>query len=358
MVLQSTRPPILETPFEVFDKGVITPNNRFYVDWETGSPPTTVNPALFRLSIHGNVARSIALSFDDIAHGDFRKVEITAIDQAAGNSRGLFQPRVPGVQWGHGAMGSAKWTGVLLADILDRAGVKPGTIQARFSGMDQPVPGAPKFMMSLDIAHARDGEVMVAYAMNGEPLPLLNGFPLRLVVPGWYAPYWVKMLNDIELLTEPDDNYWMTSAFRVPATLHADVAPGSSGYTTTAVGRMVPRAFITNIREGEKLVPDTPTVARGIAMGGDNGVARVDFSSDAGQSWKPAKLGKDTGKYGFRQWEAGFKLPAGSQTLMVRCLSLSGATQLEAGNWNPAGLARDAVESVDVTVTAGEDASQ
>jgi DMSO/TMAO reductase YedYZ molybdopterin-dependent catalytic subunit len=355
MVLQSTRPPVLETPFDVFDKGVITPNNRFYVDWEAGSPPPMVNPATFRLTVRGNVVRPVSLSLDDLVHGDFKKVEITAVDQAAGNSRGLFQPRVPGIQWGNGAMGNAKWTGVRLSDILDGVGVKPGTVQARFSGMDQPVQGAPKLMMSLNFAHARDGDVIVAYAMNGAPLPLLNGFPLRLVVPGYYGCYWIKMLNDIELLTQPDDNYWMTTGYAVPASLHADVTPGSTSYTPVPVGRMAPRAFITNIRQGEKLVPDTPTVARGLAMGGDNAVARVDFSADGGQSWKSAKLGKDSGKYGFRQWEASFKLPAGGQTLMVRCTNLGGATQFEAGNWNPAGLARDAVESVDVMVTAGDD---
>ncbi len=356
MVLQSTRPPVLETPFTVFDKGVFTPTSQFYVDWETGAPPTVVNTASFRLAVRGNVVQPLSLSLPEIMSG-FPKVEIVAVDQAAGNSRGLFQPRVPGIQWGHGAMGNAKWTGVRLSDILDRAGVKPGTLQARFGGMAEPAPGVPKFMTSLNLAHARDGEVIVAFAMNGEPLPVLNGFPLRLVVPGWYAPYWVKMLNDIELLTAPDDNYWTASAFRIPDMPHADVAPGASGYRTVPVGRMGPRAFITNIADGEKVAPDTLTLARGIAFGGDNGVARVEFSMDGGQSWMAAKLGKDSGKYGFRQWEAQFKPPTGALTLMVRCTSLSGARQLDVPNWNPSGLARNAVESVDITV-GGQDASE
>lgn len=356
MVLQSTRPPVLETPFDVFDKGPITANSQFYVDWQTGSPPAMVNTAAFRLAVRGNVSQTLSLPLSEIMSA-FPKVEIVAVDQEAGNSRGLFQPRVPGVQWGHGAIGNAKWTGVRLSDILMRTGVKPGTIQVRFSGMDQPTPGAPKLMMSLDLAHARDGEVIVAYAMNGEPLPLLNGFPLRLIVPGWYAPYWVKMLNDIELLTTPDDNYWTATAYRVPATLHADVAPGASGYKTAPLSRMVPRAFITNIMPGQKLAPDTLTLARGLAFGGDNGVARVDFSFDGGRSWSPAKLGKDLGKYSFRQWETQFKPAAGALTLMARCTNTSGVTQAETPNWNPGGFARDAIEALDVTV-GGDDASQ
>jgi len=105
-------------------------------------------------------------------------------------------------------MGNARWTGVRLKDVLDRADVKAGAVQVRFNGLDEPVVAdAPDFMKSLDIDHARDGEVMIAYAMNGAQLPLVNGFPLRLVVPGWYSTYWVKMLNDIEVLDQPDTNF-------------------------------------------------------------------------------------------------------------------------------------------------------
>jgi DMSO/TMAO reductase YedYZ molybdopterin-dependent catalytic subunit len=361
MVLQSTRPPVLETPFEVFDKNVITPNNRFYVNWHTGVIPTTINPATFRLTVHGNVARTLSLSLGDIMTG-FPKVEVTAIDQADGNSRGLFQPRVPGVQWGNGAMGNAKWTGVRLRDVLTRAGIALGTVQVRFNGLDKPqTPGAPDFMKSLDLARALNEETIIAFGMNGSPLPLLNGYPLRLVVPGWYASYWVKMLDDIELLTVPDDNYWMAVAGRIPDTPRADVAPGATGYGTAPIGRMVPRSFITNLKPGDKLLPDKAARVRGIAMGGDNGVARVEFSSDGGQSWTAAKLGKDYGKYSFRQWETTFKPKAGNLTLMARCTSTSGATQSDTPNWNPSGVMRNAIEAINIVVSddiaSGDDAA-
>ena len=123
-------------------------------------------------------------------------------------------------------MGNARWTGVRLEDVLDRAGVKAGAVAVRFRGLDEAaVDGAPRFLKSLDIDHARDGEVMLAYQMNGEQLPLLNGFPLRLIVPGWYSTYWVKMLEDIEVLDAPDDNYWMKTAYRIPDTPYASVRP-------------------------------------------------------------------------------------------------------------------------------------
>ena len=354
MILQSTRPPVLETEMAVFDKAVITPNDRFYVEWRPGLIPSPINIGAFRLTVRGNVMRPLSLTLADIKA--MPKVEITAVDQAAGNSRGLFQPRVPGVQWGHGGMGNAKWTGVRLKDILDKAGIKPGTIQVRFSGLDQPVPGAPKLMKSLSLAHASDGEVIVAFAMNGETLPMLNGFPLRLVVPGWYGNYWVKALSDIEALNTPDQNYWTVSADRVPDMRNADIAPGTMSFNSVPVTRMVPRAFITNIGNGDRLEPGKPAVVRGIALGGDTGVARVDFSSDGGLSWTLAKLGKDLGKYSFRQWEARVAKPAmGKLVLMARCTNSSGVGQSATPNWNPAGLARNAVEMVQVTVASGDD---
>ena len=206
LILQRTRPPLLETPFEVFDQSVFTPNDRFYVRWHWAVIPTEIDVGSFRLAVRGHVEKSVSLSLDEILA--LPRVELVAVNQCSGNSRGYFQPRVPGGEWAHGAMGNARWTGARLKDVLDRAGVKAGAAQVRFNGMDEPVVAdAPDFMKSLAIDHARDGEVMLAYAMNGAQLPLLNGFPLRLVVPGWYSTYWVKMLNDIEVLDQPDTNF-------------------------------------------------------------------------------------------------------------------------------------------------------
>jgi DMSO/TMAO reductase YedYZ molybdopterin-dependent catalytic subunit len=348
MILQRSRPPLLETPFEVFDKGVFTPNDRFYVRWHWAVIPTDVDVDKFRLAVHGHVDNALSLSLKDIQA--LPPVEMAAVNQCSGNSRGFFQPRVPGAQWANGAMGNARWTGVRLKDVLDRAGVKAGAVQVRFKGMDEAVvPDAPGFEKSIDIDLARDGETMIAYAMNGEQLPLLNGFPLRLVVPGWYAVYWVKMLSDIEVLDAPDDNFWMKTAYRIPDTPHADIKPGATGIKTVPIGKMPPRSFLTNIKAGESLPVGAPTPARGIAFGGDTGVARVDLSSDGGRTWQATNLGSDEGKYGFRRWEAPITLPAkGAYTLMVRCTNSDGVAQPDAANWNPSGFMRNAIEATPV----------
>jgi len=348
MILQRTRPPLLETPFEVFDKGVFTPNDQFYVRWRWAVIPTDIDIGKFSLTVRGHVNQTLSLSLNDILHG-LPSVQLAAVNQCSGNSRGFFQPRVPGGEWANGAMGNALWTGVRLKDVLDKAGVKPGAVQVRFKGLDEPVVAdAPHFMKSLDIDHARDGEVMIAYAMNGEQLPLVNGFPLRLVVPGWYATYWVKMLNDIEVLDQPDTNYWTKVAYTIPDTPHASTKPGETGVKMIPINRMVPRSFVTNIASGTKVKAAAPMTLRGIAFGGDCGVASVDFSIDRGKSWHQAQLGKDEGKYGFRQWQTQLTLPgAGEYSLLVRCTNSNGVAQPDVPNWNPAGFMRNVMESID-----------
>jgi DMSO/TMAO reductase YedYZ molybdopterin-dependent catalytic subunit len=274
MILQRTRPPLLETPFEVFDQGVFTPNDRFYVRWHLANIPTAIDPADFRLKVRGRVRQPISLTLHDLLH-DFQPFEIAAVNQCSGNSRGLFSPRVPGGQWDNGAMGNALWRGVRLKDVLDRAGVGSGAVQVRFKGLETGVmPQTPDFMKSLAVDHARDGEVMIAYEMNGEPLPLLNGFPLRLVVPGWYATYWMKMLEDIEVLDQPDGNYWTSKAYLIPATPGANVTPEQKGVKMVPINRMVPRSFFTSLADGAAVARGQTLNVRGIAFGGDTGVPR------------------------------------------------------------------------------------
>jgi DMSO/TMAO reductase YedYZ molybdopterin-dependent catalytic subunit len=350
MILQRTRPPLLETPFNVFDSGVLTPNDQFFVRWHWALIPTEVDAAAFKLTVRGHVNQALSLSMADLL--TMPRVEIAAVNQCSGNSRGLFQPRVPGGQWENGAMGNALWTGVRLRDVVDRAGVKSGAVAARFRGLDEPVVDtAPIFMKSLDIDHARDGEVMLAYQMNGEQLPLLNGFPLRLIVPGWYSTYWVKMLNDIEILDTPDDNYWMKTAYRIPDTPHANVKPGEIGFATVPINRMAPRSFFTNLTNGASVKPEAPLLVRGIAFGGDCGVARVELSDDGGTTWRAAALDPEQCKYGFRRWSAEVSAPSsGTITLKARCTNASGEAQPAEPNWNGGGFMRNVIESVGLVV--------
>ena len=348
MILQRTRPPLLETPFEVFDKGVFTPNDQFFVRWHWAVIPTEIDVASFRLSVKGHVEKELDLTLRDIVDG-LPRVELAAVNQCSGNSRGFTEPRVAGAQWANGAMGNAKWMGVRLKDVLDKAGIKAGAQGVRFAGLDDPVVAeAPKFMKSLDIDHARDGEVMIAYAMNGEQLPLLNGFPLRLVVPGWFSTYWVKMLDRIEVLAETDRNFWTTSAYLIPDTPGADMKPGQTGLKMVPITRMVPRSFVTNLKEGAALKAGAKTLVRGIAFGGDTGVKSVELSVDGGKSWLPAGLGRDEGKYSFRQWQAEVTPAAGNVALMVRCTNDDGLVQPAANNWNPSGFMHNGIETVNL----------
>ncbi len=346
MILQRTRAPLLETPMAAFDGALhadpATPNDRFFVRWHYPDIPLSVDAAAFRLTIKGAVRTALSLSLDDLQA--LPAVEIAAVNQCSGNSRGFFGPRVPGAQWGNGAMGHALWSGVRLRDLLDRAGIAPGAVQVKFSGLDRPPGDAPWFAKSLPLAEARAEDAIVAYGMNGTSLPLLNGFPLRLVVPGFFSTYWVKALDTIELLTAPDTGYWMEKAYRIPAAPRASVVPGAKDFPTVPIGRMPPRAFFTRA--------DAQAV-RGVAMGGDAGVATVEWSTDAGRTWHSAALGPEQsrygGRYGFRRW-AMPPLPRGTHDVAVRTTNTMGVVQRADPIWNPGGYRRDSIETARVTV--------
>jgi DMSO/TMAO reductase YedYZ molybdopterin-dependent catalytic subunit len=350
MILQRSRAPMLETPFETFDRGVFTPNDQFFVRWHWADIPEAVDVAAFKVAVHGHVNNPLSLSMADLLK--MPRVDLAAVNQCSGNSRGYFRPRVAGGQWGNGAMGNARWTGVRLRDVLDRAGIKSGAVAVRFNGLDQPTADtAPDFIKSLDIEHARDGEVMLAFEMNGEQLPLLNGFPLRLIVPGWYATYWVKMLNDIEVLDAPDKNFWMAAAYRIPDTPHASVAPDQTGFKTVPINRMVPRSFFTNVADKATVKSGAALPLRGIAFGGDCGVSAVEVSADQGKSWKKTALGRDAGAYSFRQWSVQLARPrSGKLTLQVRCTNTKGEVQPSEPNWNGSGFMRNVIEQVELTI--------
>ena len=350
MILQRTRPPLLETPMSVFAAHDLTPNDQFFVRWHWADIPLAVDAGTFRLKVGGKVRQPLSIGLDQLLK--MPRTELVAVNQCSGNSRGYFSPRVPGAQWGHGAMGNARWTGVSLRHVLDLAGVAAGAGQVRFGGLDRALlPDAPDFEKALDLDHARDGEVMIAFAMNGEQLPLLNGFPLRLIVPGWFSTYWMKGLDSIEVLAGPDEGYWMSKAYRVPATARAAVAPGAKGFPTVPINRMPPRSWVTSLEEGQRIGFDPAIPIGGIALGGAHAVAAVDVSSDGGRTWRAATLGPDLGRYSFRRFEATVPLAGrGRVALMARCRNTAGQVQPMDAIWNPGGYARDNVETTTVVV--------
>jgi len=349
MIGLTARPPQLETPFEVFNEGLLTPNDAFFVRYHLSDLPTAVDPESFRLAIGGHVETPLSLSLEALKR-DYPVQEIVAVNQCSGNSRGFLDPRVGGGQLGNGAMGNARWTGVPLKALLDRAGVRAGALQVAFNGLDRaPLETIPDFVKALDIDHARDGEVLVAWAMNGADLPFLNGYPLRLVVPGYYGTYWIKHLSEIDVLAQPYEGYWMKTAYRIPDNDCACVPPGGKPEATRPIGKLNVRSFVTSHRDGDS-VRAGGVALRGIAFDGGSGIARVAVSADGGSSWQDARLGEDLGRYSFREWRLTLPLAAGRRRLKVRATSSAGETQPLEALWQPSGYMRNVVETVELEV--------
>lgn len=347
MIGQTARPPQLETPFAVFNENVITPNDAFFVRYHLAGIPLEIDPDSYTIDIKGKVDKPIKLKLADLKR--MQSVEVVAVNQCSGNSRGFFEPRVAGGQLGNGAMGNARWRGVPLKAVLARAGVQKDAKQVVFNGLDAPViDKTPDFVKALEIAHATDGEVMLAYQMNGQDLPMLNGFPVRLVVPGYYGTYWVKHLSDITVIDTVFDGFWRKTSYRIPDNDCACVEPGTAPKATVPIGRLNVRSFITSLADGAR-VKTGEQILKGIAFDGGTGIKQVDVSADGGKSWTPAKLGADLGKYSFREWTLPVTLASGAHALRVRATSNGGKAQPDTASWNPAGYMRNVIETVNVT---------
>ncbi len=350
LILLTHRPPQLETPFAVFNEGVITPNDAFFVRYHLANLPVSIDPEAFRLEVKGHVERPLSLSLADLRK--LEQVSVAAVNQCSGNSRGFSEPRVGGGQWGHGAMGNAWWRGPRLKDVLEKAGVRAGAKQAILNGLDAPVvPQTPDYVKALNIDHALDGECILALEMNEAPLPMLNGFPLRLVVPGYFATYWVKHLNEITVTPEVFDGFWMNPAYRIPDTPDGGIPPGTQPKATVPIGRMNVRSFITSVVDGATL-PRTPLTLRGIAFDGGRGINGVEVSDNGGQSWRKAKLAAALGVYSFVEWTLPYQpAAAGPAEFLCRATNQAGEAQPLTPLWNPPGYMRNVVERVKVTFT-------
>jgi len=349
LILRTDRPPQLETPLSFFRED-FTPNEAFYVRWHVEGIPTSVDLRTFRLQIGGQVDRPLSLSVADL-RAKFDPVSLIAVNQCSGNSRSFFQPRVPGGQWGNGAMGNARWKGVLLRDLLDHAGVRAGAKELSFGGLDQPaITATPRFVKALELDHARDGEVMVAFEMNGAELPMLNGFPLRLVVPGWYATYWVKALNEITVLPEKFRGFWMEKAYRIPTDPNGNEAADRLATETVPINRLSLRSLFVRPEPGEQIHTQASFEIQGIAFDSGNGIQKVEVSTDDGATWRDAQLDRELGKYSWRRWRLLWTPPtAGRFRLKVRAFNRARQSQ-STSLWNRSGYMRNVVEQTEVEV--------
>lgn len=341
--LLTDRAPQLETPLHYFRQD-LTPNEAFFVRWHLEGIPTDVDTRTFRLKIRGHVKTALEFSLDDLRQ-QFEPVSLIALNQCSGNSRSFFAPRVPGGQWRHGAMGNARWTGVRLSDLLDKAGIRAGAVDVTFGGLDAPpLPSVADFVKSLDVEHARNGEVMVAYEMNGAPLPMLNGFPLRLVVPGWYATYWVKALDEITVLPEKFKGFWMEKAYRIPNNPDANESHDHQAADTVPINRFSVRSIFVRPEPDERVVTGHSYEVEGLAFDSGYGIRRVEVSTDGGASWADARLDPELGKYSWRRWRFSWTPPArGFHRLLVRATNAVGDTQRTA-QWNHGGYMRNVIE--------------
>lgn len=347
LIRVTARPPQLETPMSVFNESVITPNDAFFVRYHLSDIPLSIDPDTFRLEIKGSVDAPQSFSLADLKK--FEAVELVAVCQCSGNSRGFSNPRVGGGQLGNGAMGNAKWRGVRLKDLLAKAGIKATAKQVTFNGLDKPVvEKTPDFIKALDLDHANDGEVMLAYEMNGEPLPMLNGFPLRLIVPGYFGTYWVKHVNEITMIDEVLGSFWMNPAYRIEDNDCGFIEPGGHPTKTTPIKKYNVRSFITSLQDGAEVKVGSTSWVKGIAFDGGYGIREINFSEGNGV-WKTAELGKDLGNYSFREWTIPFRPNrAGAFELKVRAVNRIGESQPLDPLWNPQGYMRNVVETVRV----------
>lgn len=346
LLLLTDRPPNLETPLKYFLQDY-TPNKVFFVRWHLAGLPNAVNTDTFRLRVGGNVSKEIALSMNDLKT-KFTPVTITALCQCSGNSRSFFDPRVPGGQWKNGSMGNAKWTGVKLKDILLMAGAKNNSVEVSFNGLDvPPMSTTPDFVKSLQYNHAADGEVMIAYEMNGEPLPVLNGFPLKLVVPGWYATYWVGMLSSIQVHSTPFEGFWMKKAYLVPKDQpNGNESPDSIATNVEPISKMNIRSLFASPEPNEVIIVGRQKDIQGLAFDAGYGITTVELSADNGKTWLPAKLEADLGKYSWRRWHYNFTpSQKGDYTLQVKATNAKGQTQ-PVHQWNHSGYMRNEIETL------------
>ncbi|HEV2688764.1 MAG TPA: molybdopterin-dependent oxidoreductase [Bryobacteraceae bacterium] len=345
MIVRSSRPEDLEMPLAGFQDW-ITPLDRFFVRCHTFTPERP-NLNEWRLKLDGVVNQPLSMSIDDLKK--LPRVETVAVLECAGNGRSFYQPRVPGTQWAFGSVGNGRWAGVRFRDVLAKAGLKDSAKDILFDGLDVPLGKMQDFQRTIPVKKALDPDTLLAFEMNGQPMPQEHGFPLRLIVPGWAGDSWVKWLQHIEVLDHEFDGFWMKTAYRHPPN---PVAPGSA----VDPKDMVPVTDL-NVKsviatpDGGSIKPGRARIS-GTAWSNGSPVAKVDVSVDGGKTWKPATLGKDRSQYAWRLWQLDWTAAEGKHTLMARATNEAGQSQPLSQEWNPSGYLWNVAQPVEVEVSA------
>ncbi len=352
LIKRSFRPPNFETPIEYF-KEALTPNKAFFVRYHLATIPE-VDAKAWRLKIGGTSAETtLELGLEELKSG-YEQVETTAICLCSGNRRGLSLPHVAGVEWGVGAMGNARWKGVRLRDVLNKAGIKKDALEVVLDGADGPVfPKTPDFVKSLPVWKALDENTLLVWEMNGEALPHWNGFPVRLVVPGWTGTYWTKHITSVMAEPRAFSGFWMNPAYRIPLGKFpiVDRFISQESPVNTPITEIVVNSLITSVANGSRVRTGDNVNIAGIAWDGGYGIRHVEVSVDGGKSWSNAALGKDLGRFSFREWSYRFTPSgAGKTTVMAKATNRVGATQTFELIFNPAGYHHNVVQKVTLDV--------
>jgi len=344
MILHNDRPEDLETPLPYFYEW-LTPNDVFFVRQHLPRP--VIQEADFRLSVKGRVSREIQLSVTDLRK--LPQYTVAAVLECTGNGRGFFRPRVPGIQWGRGAIGNAEWSGPRLSEVLKLAGADVQAAYVTSNGADIGVAKTPDFIRSLGMRKALDQSTLLALRMNGEVLSPLHGFPLRLIVPGWDGTSWVKWVNSLSVDSEPDRGFFMNPAYRFPK--HA-VAPGTPANPADleAIEAMPVKSYITAPEDGAK-IPLAQIKLRGMAWAGEERVTKVEISTDAGVTWSETQLSPKDLPFTWRLWTLDWKpSKPGYHTVLSRATDSAGRVQPMVATWNPSGYLFNAIDRIGVVV--------
>lgn len=350
LVRRSFRPPNFETPLADL-RTPFTANDAFFVRYHV-APVPDVDARSWRLRVGGaSAGRTLEFSLEDLKR-KFERVSIAAINQCSGNRRGLFTPRVPGVQWAHGAMGNAMWTGVRLRDVLRSVELKTDALEVVLDGADAGLLSIPDFVKSLPVERALDENTLIAFEMNGRELPQLNGAPARLVVPGWTATYWVKHLNQIRVEPKPFDGFWMKSAYRIPSGAFPGARFASQETPeTTPITEILINSLVTSHVATTRVARGQPVELAGWAWDGGSGIAAVDISRDQGRSWRAAELDEDIGRFAWRGFRTRVDTSSAERIeLQVRARARSGAQQPPTLTANPSGYHHNAIQSLTLDV--------
>lgn len=342
LIVRSRRPLDLETPVDVFDQWR-TPNELFFVRTHFGEPASEAVAG--QLEVGGLVKHAFRLTLDELRRE--RQISVPAVLQCSGNGRAFYEPRVPGVGWGRGAVGNAEWGGVRLIDLLERAGLSSEAEHIHFLGADAPPsPRTPAYLRSLPREKALDPHTLVALTMNGEPLPYLHGGPMRLVVPGWSGNHWMKWLQRIEASRQEAPGSYQQSSYRMTRTPRppgADIKPSELIPVTT----LNVKSLIASPSSGARLKAGRQEV-RGVAWtGGEAHVTQVEIALGPENRWQPAELLDDDLPYTWRRWRFAWTADRpGRRTIRVRATDSANQTQPERPPWNRSGYLWNGIDEV------------